>query len=178
METWWLERCVNRRDWILDHLQELALTSEETMVVLVIDFMNEHQLPITHAILAEKLKQDSDVIDDILSRLSAKGYMSIEFHNGKIVFNIDGVFAGNKEKTIAFDQSLFDQFESEFGRPLSQSELQRMADWLKLYHQKLITYALREALTYNVKNFDYIERILVDWKKRAFTPEDYEKGKR
>ncbi len=53
----------------------------------------------------------------------------------------------NSEKSLAFDQSLFDLFESEFGRPLSQMELQRMADWLKDYEQKLICYALREALT-------------------------------
>ena len=133
MEKWWNERFINRRDWILDHLKDLSLTIEETMVVLMIDFMNEHQIPITHGILADKLKKDSDEIDDILSHLSAKGYLALQFQNGKILFNIDGVFADNSEKSLAFDQSLFDLFESEFGRPLSQMELQRMADWLKDY---------------------------------------------
>ena len=94
MEKWWNERFINRRDWILDHLKDLSLTIEETMVVLMIDFMNEHQIPITHGILADKLKKDSDEIDDILSHLSAKGYLALQFQNGKILFNIDGVFAG------------------------------------------------------------------------------------
>ena len=93
MEKWWNERCINRRDWILDHLKELSLTIEEIMVVLMIDFMNEYQIPITHGILADKLKKDSDEIDDILSHLSAKGYLALQFQNGKILFNIDGVFA-------------------------------------------------------------------------------------
>ena len=97
MEKWWNERCINRRDWILDHLKELSLTIEEIMVVLMIDFMNEYQIPITHGILADKLKKDSDEIDDILSHLSAKGYLALQFQNGKILFNIDGVFADNCE---------------------------------------------------------------------------------
>lgn len=117
MEKWWNERFINRRDWILDHLKDLSLTIEETMVVLMIDFMNEHQIPITHGILADKLKKDSDEIDDILSHLSAKGYLALQFQNGKILFNIDGVFADNSEKvwrlispySICLNRSLADR---------------------------------------------------------------------
>ena len=104
--------------------------------------------------------------------------LSLEFKEGKIIFNIDGVFEDDKDKAIPFDQSLFELYETEFGRPLSQMELQRMADWLNTYEQKLISYALREALTYDHKSFDYIERILVEWKKRNLTAEEYEEGKR
>lgn len=178
MEKWWQNRFIHRRDWILDHLDELALNVEETMVVLIIDFMNEHALPITHGVLANKLKKDSQVIDDILSDLTGKGYLSLDFKEGTIVFCIDGIFLDEKDKAISFDQSLFELYESEFARPLSQMELQRMADWLKAYNQKLIMYALREALTYDCKSFDYIERILIEWKKRGFRAEDYEEGKR
>lgn len=176
--NWWNERFINRRDYILDHLQELSISSDELLVILLIDFMNEHQLPLTHGSLAAKMKLDSDEIDELLSRLSAKGYMNLEFKDGKINFVIDGVFEGNNEKTMNFDQSLFDLFESEFGRPLSQSELQTMADWLGEYEQKLIGYALREALTYDKKSFHYIDRILIEWKKRGFRAEEYEEGKR
>lgn len=178
MEKWWNKRCINRRDWILDHLEELALSVDESTVVLVIDFMNEHAIPITHGVLAQKLKKESQEIDDILSDLTAKGFLSLEFEEGKIMFSIDGIFMEEKDKAISFDQSLFELYESEFARPLSQMELQRMADWLKQYDQKLIAYALREALTYDCKSFDYIERILIEWKKRKFRSEDYEEGKR
>ncbi len=40
---------------------------------------------------------------------------------------------------------LFEIFETEFKRPLSQYELQRLSDWYHEYDQQLITYALREA---------------------------------
>ena len=77
-----------------------------------------------------------------------------------------------------FDQSLFDVFEREFARPLSQLELQRMSEWMGKYDQRLILYALREALLYDKRSFDYIERILAEWKKRNFTVREYEEGKR
>lgn len=175
---WWKEKFINRRDYILDHVNELSMNCEEILVILVIDFMNEHQIAITHGILADKLKKSGDEIDDILSNLSTKGYLSLVFVDGKIAFNIDGVFEGANNKTMAFDASLFELFETEFARPLSQNELQRMADWLHDYNQKMIGYALREALTYDHRSFDYIERILIEWKKRGLLPEDYEEGKR
>ena len=49
---------------------------------------------------------------------------------------------------------------------------------MKEYDQKLIRYALREALTYEKKSFDYIERILQIWKEKGLTAEMYEEGRR
>ncbi|MGX8851951.1 DnaD domain-containing protein [Amedibacillus sp. YH-ame10] len=178
MEKWWKEKWVDRRSWVLDHLEELSLNSNEVMCVLLIDFMNEHKIAIRHGILAQKLKVDGDSIDEILTQLSAKGYLQIEYQNGHIHFDIDGIFEDDSKKSSSFDYSLFDLFETEFGRTLSQIEVQRLADWLNAYDQKMIGYALREALTYDHKSFDYIERILVEWKKKNLTAEDYEEGKR
>lgn len=175
---WYKEKFIDRRNWILDHLDELSISAEETLVLLLIDFMNEYQISVSHQVLAKKLKKSDDEIDDILSRLSAKGFLNLELREGRIIFEIDGIFEGEQEKPIAMDTSLFDQYETEFGRPLSQMEMQRLAEWTNTYHQKLIIYALREALTYDKKSFDYIERILIEWKKRGLTPEEYEEGKR
>lgn len=174
---WWNEKFIDRRNWILDHLEDVSITSDETVILLLIDFLNEYQLPITHQLLAQKMKKGDDEIDDLLSKLSAKGYLQLTLENGKILFRINGVFEGNHDQ-LALDASIFDQFETEFGRPLSQMEMQRLADWTSAYHQKLIVYALREALTYDKKSFDYIERILIEWKKRNLTPEEYEEGRR
>ncbi len=176
--AWYKEKFIDRRNWILDHLNELSINSDETLILLLIDFMNEYQIGVSHQVLAAKLKKTDDEIDDLLSRLSAKGFLNLELRDGKVMFEIDGVFEGNQEKAVSFDISMFDQFETEFGRPLSQMEMERLAQWSEIYHQKLIVYALREALTYDKKSFDYIERILIEWKKRDLTPEDYEEGKR
>lgn len=178
MEKWWNERWFERRSWILDHLEDLTLNAQETLVVLLIDFMNEHNIVISHAVLAQKLKVETTIIDDILTQLTTKGYLQIEYQSGSIHFDIDGVFEDGAGKAQPFDISLFELFESEFARTLSQLEVQRLADWLKDYDQKLIGYALREALTYEHKNFDYIERILQEWKRKGLRAEDYEEGKR
>lgn len=175
---WWNENFINRRDYLLDHFEDYSLSCEECMAILLIDFMNEHNIPIAHGILANKMKLDESQIDNLLSRLTQKGYLNIAYDNKKIAFLIDGVFAErSSDKTISFDRSLFEVFEEEFARPLSQIEMQRLSDWLKQYEQKLILYALREALMYNKRSFDYIERILIEWKKRNYTAQDYEDGK-
>ena len=178
MKDWWNKPYINRRAYILDHFEELTLSCEECMAVLLIDYMNEHQILISHGVLANKMKMDGSEIDDLLSNLTQKGYLKITYEGKKIAFKIDGIFDTAHDQTITFDQSLFDVFEREFARPLSQMELQRMSDWMSQYDQKLIQYALREAVLYGKRNFDYIERILMEWKKRKFSAEDYEDGKR
>lgn len=71
-----------------------------------------------------------------------------------------------------------DYFETEFGRPISQMEVMRIGQMISENGQLLVMYALREALTYEKKNVDYIDRILYNWKEQEFTTNDYEKGKR
>lgn len=178
MEQWWNERFINRRDYLLDHFEQLSLSCEECMMILLIDFMNQHHIAISHGILATKMKMDEAQIDELLSRLTQKGYLQITYQDKKVVFLIDGIFDTPKENSMNFDQSLFDIFESEFARPLSQLELQRLSDWSHTYEQKLIMYALREALIYGKHSFDYIDRILTEWKRRGFHAQDYEDGKR
>ena len=160
MEKWWRERFIDRRAWILDHLEDLSLSSEEAMTILLIDFFNEHDMPVHHGVLANKLKLDMDQVDDLLARLGAKGYVSIE------------------KETSSFDLSLFEVFEDDFARPLSQMEVELLSQWTMEYDQTLIVYALREAMTKNKRSFDYIDRILLDWKRRGFSAEDYERGER
>ena len=37
---WYEQNFVNHRDWVLDHLDLLALEPKETVTVLLIDFLN------------------------------------------------------------------------------------------------------------------------------------------
>lgn len=85
--------------------------------------------------------------------------------------------ADQEQKNI-YECSLFDLFEREFARPLSQPECQRLGDWQERYDDKLIRYALRESLLYGKHSLDYIDRILLAWEKKAFTAEMYENGER
>ncbi|WP_259335095.1 hypothetical protein [Amedibacillus dolichus] len=100
MEKWWRERFIDRRAWILDHLEDLSLSSEEAMTILLIDFFNEHDMPVHHGVLANKLKLDMDQVDDLLARLGAKGYVSIETNHGEVQFCIDGSLPMKKKQVV------------------------------------------------------------------------------
>lgn len=176
MEQWWKKPYIKRRDWVLDSLEELSLTSEEAMLILLIDYLNEHNVLINHSVLANKLKKERNEIDDLLSKLTAKGYLEILYNHRKIEFSIDGLFSKDEQKPMQFDESLFHQFEEEFARPLSQVELKRLSDWMHTYNQKLIYYALRQAVIYDKHSFDYIEKILIEWKRKGVSAENIEEG--
>lgn len=83
-----------------------------------------------------------------------------------------------QERANIYNSSLFDLYEQGFGRPLSQREVQTICQWTEEYEDRLIRYALREALTYNKQSIDYVDRILLKWKQRGFTAEQYEEGER
>lgn len=81
-----------------------------------------------------------------------------------------------QEQRSLYECSLFDLFESELARTISSSECQRLAEWSEQYDDQLIRYALRESLIQGKRNFDYIDRILMNWEKAGFTAEQYENG--
>ena len=83
-----------------------------------------------------------------------------------------------QEQTDIYNSSLIDLYEQGFGRPLSQREIQTICQWAEEHEDRLIRYALREALTYDKQSIDYIDRILLKWKQRGFTAEQYEEGER
>lgn len=177
MSKWYEKKYINRFFWIMEEFESLTLSAEEGMLVLLIEYFNEAKIPVNYATLAEKMKMDIEKIDEMLSLLTEKGYLKISMNNRAIEFNLDGIFE-KKEEQMNFNGSLFETFESEFARPLTQIELQRLSDWITTYELKLITYALREAVIYNKKSFEYIERILVDWKRRDLSVERIENGER
>lgn len=82
------------------------------------------------------------------------------------------------EQNDLYGIPLLSLFEQEFGRPMSSRECNMISEWAETYDDALIRYALIEAILYETRNIDYIDRILFNWKKRGFTAEQYEKGER
>lgn len=72
----------------------------------------------------------------------------------------------NQHMTAASD--LIQIFESEFGRPLSPFEIERLGMWGNQdgYSPQLIEMALKEAVLNQVYNFNYMDRILRNWEKK------------
>lgn len=80
----------------------------------------------------------------------------------------------NKQINNQEKPTLFELFETEFKRPLTQVELVRLSDWSREYDQQLIIYALREAAINEAYSFNYIDKILCEWKRKGMTAEMYE----
>ncbi|KAA1040206.1 DnaD domain-containing protein [Macrococcus equipercicus] len=71
------------------------------------------------------------------------------------------------QKQLDFSQ-LFERFEVQFGRPLTPIEMQTLTHWIDTDHHStdLINAALDEATIHDKLSFKYIDRILLNWKKR------------
>lgn len=78
-------------------------------------------------------------------------------------------------------KGVFNQIESEFGRPLSPIEIETINQWLEEdnYKPKMIELALRESVLNQVYSLKYIDRILINWEKANIkTPADVERNRR
>lgn len=63
---------------------------------------------------------------------------------------------------------IFAKIESEFRRPLSSIELQKIGEWIddNIFAPEMILLALKEAILNNVYNLRYIEQILINWRQK------------
>lgn len=82
----------------------------------------------------------------------------------------------NKRKvnsnTTSMKNELFEIFESEFGRPLSEIEIESLLSMQNRHSQELVLKALKEAVLNNSKSFRYIEAILENWKSAGIRTVD------
>lgn len=165
---WYEQNYVSRRDWILDNLSALNLTAEETVLVLLIDFMNEHAQPISIDTLAHQSGMSVNAVNQAVSLLCAQHYLDIKASAKAVHFSLNGLFETDTAAAAnVLDASLFDLFEAEFGRPLSSSEMQKISEWNKTTDRRIIIKALREASTYQHLSLPYVEKILIDWKRKG-----------
>ena len=158
MKQWYEKKYFNRMYWIFEEMENLNLNHTHLCLILLVQYLNETHSVISFDVLRNKLNKSEEEIDDLLDQLHQKGYLQIDVTPKGFDISIDGLF--QMENELHFESNIFDLFESEFKRPLSSRELQRISEWLHLYDETSITFALRDASMRNILNFDYINRIL------------------
>ncbi len=177
MGKWYKERYVNHRDWILDHQEVLRLSEKEILIVLMIDFMNEHRLPITIELLAKRTGLEKEDTDDTVSLLCAKKYLDIRASSEGVAFRLDGLFDTDVAGEEGYvNRPVMELFEKELKRPLTQKDLEKISDWTRMYERKLVLLALKEASMYQKATIGYIDKILSDWASRNYTADMIEQG--
>jgi DNA replication protein len=158
---WYEQKYVNRRDWILDNLENLKLSPQELTVVMTIDFYNENRTDISMDILQKKTGLDMDELNRVVSVLCARHYLDIMASSRNVQFRLDGLFDTDTAKDIrVMDSPLIELFEEEFGRPMTSNEMQKISEWNRIYPRKTIIHALREASAYQKRSMSYVESVL------------------
>ena len=138
--------------------------------------------------ISKDLKLGLNEVLEIINSLTEKGLISIDLkkiNNERTeVINLDLLYekiAFNLEpKEEEKKSSIYDLFETEFGRTLSPMEYEIITGWLDSgYTEELITLALKEATYNGVSNLRYIDKIIYEWGKKGIkTKEDVEKNKK
>ena len=115
---------------------------------------------------AKSCNMELKEVDAVLDSLVQGGLLSIKGTRNKISFNLDSLFSGGLMYEYV-DEDIFEVFESEFGRLLSQNELMILNEWLGIYTQDEILEALRQALIYQKASMNYINAILANKRQEA-----------
>ena len=169
MKQFWQESYFNRKNWLMENIVSLNLSEREFMLLMLISFFTEQNRLITTESLSAHSNLSIQDVDDCLSQLCLKQYLQVTFTNGIMSFNMDGIFQQKEKDVDALP--IFQTFEQEFGRPLTQKELMMLSEWIRKYDDELIIYALREAAIYRKLNIKYIDTILSRWEKQGITVE-------
>lgn len=161
---WWQKPYISRRDWILENLGVLKLNSNEVVIVLMVDYLNQFGIVITLEELSTRTGFDVSVVDETIQSLVNRSFLSISMSAGGVSFGIDGLFQDGSLYEFV-DKGIFEIFETEFGRLLSQNELETLNTWLSKYSQEEILDALGNAIIYKKVSMQYINAILHNMEK-------------
>ncbi|MEY8468684.1 DnaD domain-containing protein [Faecalibaculum rodentium] len=174
----WNSPWMDHTMWILGHLESLHLSHLEALTLLMIEYLNKAQIPVSHDILCEKLGITTAQAEQTLGDLSDKGFLDFAMENGKVRFLTQGVYDRGLSVGQPLARSLIQEFEDAFARTLSSQEMQCIIDMAAAYGEDRVLLALDEAIAYGHPDTNYIERILASWQQKGLSTEDLRKGYR
>ena len=165
------------KSFILRLVKDMDLSVNEA--ILLIYFMNQENpvLDIENIMIEAYLSEEE--IMDAYQRLVSLGIIETKTIKNKQGIIEEIISLDNIIKTVSQDitkegkeklsLNLFEQFESEFGRPLSPLEYELINTWLDTgTSEELILEALKESIYNGVKSLRYIEKILINWKEKGY----------
>lgn len=169
-------------DWrmiLVDNYKKLGLNENELSIILVTNSLIQKGVDfITPDIVALKMTLDFQEIDSCFTNLIKKNILTLEGCD-KIHISIEPlkkrlaeIFYEQLQKETSIPSSkdqndAFVLFENEFGRALSQFEINTIKDWFDQGNTlSTIKEALNVAIIARVKTIRYIDKILLEWRMR------------
>ncbi len=156
----------DRNAWLLANFDKLNISNQEVLLLLLINFANEHKIEISYEYLNEKLKLGNKELDTMFADLTSKHYLKIDLNEDGICYSIDEVFEFDivKYEEIENDD-IYKTFENFLCKPLSPIERMKVTDLLNTYDENAIYDAIRVAEGYRKYNLAYVESILRNEKR-------------
>ncbi|MEG0450733.1 MAG: DnaD domain-containing protein [Lysinibacillus sp.] len=189
LRMWTEQRHVNIPQLFFQFYKELKIEDDEALLVMhLLAFYEEGNDFPTPTDLTNRLSLTSNEISFKLQRLMQKGMLEITQGadaNGtlfekyslyplweRIVENIEMKAQTQQATAQRVDEGeVFRLFEEEMGRLLSPLELEKIGCWIDedKHSPLLIKEALKEAVFASKVSIRYIDRILLEWKKKKIT---------
>ncbi len=171
---------------IITHYKELDLSPQAFILLL---YLIDHQVELQSEAYLQRVSVNLGLSEnesyEFLSELLTKEYIQFEMikdHHGKQmdIISLEPLYLFlesfyKKDEPESQDglneseqKSLIQLFEGEFGRSLTQLELMQIADWKQMdqFNDEVIILALQQAVLNQAISLKYIDRILLDWKKK------------
>ncbi|MFC6261888.1 DnaD domain-containing protein [Levilactobacillus fujinensis] len=173
-------------NYLLDHFREVGMTTDQLLVYLQLRRQMDRgeQLPEAESI-ATRLGWDKQRVYQLLHEMITAKLMTItsvtnaqgqkaDTYDFRLLteklsqLNIQTVQKEVKQETTNDRSTVFNQIETEFGRPLSPLEMESISQWLDEdhYRPELIQLALKEAVLSQAYSLKYMDRILLSWEKK------------
>lgn len=171
---------------LLQNYKKLNISdSELILVIYLLNYDKSFNPQKIASDLSFELPAIMQMIDNLMNNdlisinVIKKNGVSTEYLDTDNIYKKLAYLLINEKEEVKKENSMFDLFEKEFGRPLSTIEYELINAWSDSgYTEELITQALKEAVYNGVFNLKYIDRILYQWgKKELKTKEDVENDK-
>lgn len=173
-----IEKVISFRLALLDSYKKLGLNENETMVILLIDYLlSQGNSLITSDLLSLKMTLQPEEIDGILVELLNKKYLSYKTEEGKLVTSIENIrkiVYSEMKKTLTWEvkkesvqkdesliSDLYSTYEDKASQPLSPLEKDTIVSWLKNgYSEEEIKNAVLDTARFKKLTIREVERTL------------------
>lgn len=169
---------------LFQNYKNIGITDQELIILIYIlntsDIFNPKQI-------SNELNITLNEVMSAMEDMSSKGITKLELKKiGNIrneYINLDGLYEKLAFKILNKEEekttSIYDIFETEFGRTISPMEYEIINAWIENgTSEETIILALKEATYNGVSNLRYIDKIISEWSKKGIkTREDVEKSR-
>lgn len=177
-----MEKIIDAIDWrmiLVDNYKKLGLNENELSIILVTNSLIQKGVDfITPDLISLKMTLDFQEVDSCFTNLIRKDILTLT-GTDKIQVSIESlkkklieIFYEELKKETSLPSSkdeddIYALFENEFGRALSKVEVNTINEWFEQGNTTAtIKEALNAAILAKVKTIRYIDKILLEWKRR------------